>query len=940
MVCASVQTVIIAGQTANGHQEEILQPADRACFMEKLEMLYRGMAQLSERLCSLEKKLEPRKFSHEGSRNVSRYEGQRRQQMDESEDNDENVEDVVERIPLRRRQVATNNLNKLETVRRETEKALKLQLELLMTELREIGRARYQFEEDRARDIIGIVNREKEVQFLLERHRAGRTESRLVPEIKGMARTKESIPKNMKRVDLKHVGISETSEMKVSRMRMVRKTEQMMDSDLQNKNNHTMTEKEIVVPIQEMPGILPAESQEAVRKICVLDRQTGTNPLKVMMAQEMEIQHLKKRCKAAQNKADEGKLKDYNRVDKSLKTARSCRKELKQLHRETLQMYASASEATNNEGGQRQSITEPQRSEFKGTGKEMDVLKLERKIDEVQCGEKLREMGDIPKDGEQKNVPVQTTEVDMDLSGDRTGCLAVAVIKSTEEEKKTKNSVPKMQEKARQTEYQEHEAIIVNKVNMTVAVRHKELDPLMILTGEQKNAVVQVKGGGKNTEDELFGLEAFVLLTETEKVIRKEQAMLVLSQETIKKQREKRDQENLRELEVFQQTGEMKDGIKRVENQNGEKEKKVHSNTEGKMAHCFAFKKKAMETTSRFMPWIKVELLMEEISEESEREVTPMLSKADKNELVTNECGAKEMENDLQSKQAIDLEKHVTGGERQNDKTGSKNEKDNDILLEVKMLLKDMEEEENEREEARLDRTKKSNDKVTKRQSDYTKLVVAQSRCDSINPKGQVRNMGKAQPRWLQARGKERATKDCESPLETEDTLVTSLPMRRKEGRHRASNREGDFDSVWWLEKADTQDQRGRQEQVTAGKEPDDVRELDLERQEQAEQDKEEAINGAEERLRQDVVLRRAQREQERDDGIATFLAAMGARQSEREQKQEERQRKVTEANEIWSSIPQSLHDSCLTETQCTGRRKKNVTFQVKLSNTKWWLQD
>lgn len=78
MVCASVQTVIIAGQTANGHQEEILQPADRACFMEKLEMLYRGMAQLSERLCSLEKKLEPRKFSHEGSRNVSRYEGQRR----------------------------------------------------------------------------------------------------------------------------------------------------------------------------------------------------------------------------------------------------------------------------------------------------------------------------------------------------------------------------------------------------------------------------------------------------------------------------------------------------------------------------------------------------------------------------------------------------------------------------------------------------------------------------------------------------------------------------------------------------------------------------------------------------------------------------------------------------------------------------------------------
>lgn len=54
----------------------------------------------------------------------------------------------------------------------------------------------------------------------------------------------------------------------------------------------------------------------------------------------------------------------------------------------------------------------------------------------------------------------------------------------------------------------------------------------------------------------------------------------------------------------------------------------------------------------------------------------------------------------------------MTGGERQKDKTGLKNEKDNDILSDVEMLLKDMDKEEIEREEARLGWTKRAHDKV------------------------------------------------------------------------------------------------------------------------------------------------------------------------------------------------------------------------------------
>lgn len=126
---------------------------------------------------------------------------------------------------------------------------------------------------------------------------------------------------------------------------------------------------------------------------------------------------------------------------------------------------------------------------------------------------------------------------------------------------------------------------------------------------------------------------------------------------------------------------------------------------------------------------------------------------------------------------------------------------------------------------------------------------------------------------------------------------------------------------------------------MTAGKEPDEVREMDLKRQELAVQDKEEEIDGTAERLTQDMILRSAQLIQERDDGIAK-LAEMDARQPERAQRQEERWRKVNKANKIWSSWPVRLQESCLTETQGTGRKKKKVSFQIKLSSTKWWLQD
>ncbi|XP_063065563.1 probable serine/threonine-protein kinase kinX [Engraulis encrasicolus] len=120
-----------------------LQPRDIAFFMEKFEELSRSMADLKEMVQS----------------SCSRHERQGR-----------GVIRVDSWIPLRHRQ--TSVVNKCQRVQRERERTLLLQKELLVMQVREVGRNTYPSEDERKKDLIRLVNRDAEVQFLLRRCQA------------------------------------------------------------------------------------------------------------------------------------------------------------------------------------------------------------------------------------------------------------------------------------------------------------------------------------------------------------------------------------------------------------------------------------------------------------------------------------------------------------------------------------------------------------------------------------------------------------------------------------------------------------------------------------------------------------------------------------------------------------------------------------------------
>ena len=929
---ASVHSNRMESKNGDGNREKRLQPLDRAFFMEKFEELTRALTQVRDTVCNLEKKLEVGQFSTMRDRNISKQQ----EHINESERDEESADNVGRWIPLRNRQVVTTNKDK--RVKRDGEKTRQLQLELLMVELREVGRASYPSEEERRKDLIRIVNQEKEIRFLQERYRAA-TESMLEPENEET----EGMPNTMGKGPLKMVGNKEIRQKDIPMAKKGRKTSKITqmerETDLQSNDERVRRQEDGEVHMQQ--EVLQAESEETGRKSHVLQDQRGNKPLKVMR-QEVEIQSPQHGCKAVPKKAEGGELIDGNRVENRLKTTTE-RREMKPL-RKTQELNESAG-TIKIEQALKKGITEAQTYETKPkeeSEKDVQKVRLERKCNEEQPDEKLGE--NRKQDEEQKRKKAVDECGNLEKQTQTNGKVVVE-----KRVLKVRGSV----------QHQEHEVILVEQVTIGKVLKPLDVDPQKV-TEEKKNAVAQMQEGT---------LGAYVPWKETQKVIRKEQAMLTLSHQINTQQEEKRDQENLKVYERLQQPEieVMMEERKKVENQKRRKEQEPQPITEEKNTHTPAVKRGTMETNDSL--FLEVDMLLDNMDVGSESEVKVMPpGETEKQERESTEGVPKEIKNEDQSRQSRELEKQIVTGGKMEDEARLKNGKNDDLFLEVETLLIDMEEE-NDSSEARVRLTKTTGKEG--KQRDNAKPVNVPSKHDDTNPQVHEVKMGQSRPKWLEAWGEARMTEECKSnsqwkmsPLETDDTVFTSLQRQRKEGRRKASIEVGDQNSVLWFEKAidvtDTQElreQKDKQEEMEAGNMHVQMREMDFKRQDQADKLKNEERKGVEERLKEEErnreerlkeeeMLRSAQRVRERDDDMTTFLDEMDVRRKEKEKKREERQRKVDEANRIWSPLPVRSDDSDINETvgaertQRKGGEKKKVRFQIKLSNTKWWLNE
>lgn len=167
----SQPALTINRESGSGNVESKPDVSDRVFFTGKFEELYKAMAQLRETVNKLERKLERGQVHSMGGRNRHTCEGHGVQERAESESEEEGA--VVGRwITLKDRQVVTEK-EKGENTRRERERALELRKELLLLELREVGRASHLSEVQRKRELMRILNRrEEEIRFLGENRKA------------------------------------------------------------------------------------------------------------------------------------------------------------------------------------------------------------------------------------------------------------------------------------------------------------------------------------------------------------------------------------------------------------------------------------------------------------------------------------------------------------------------------------------------------------------------------------------------------------------------------------------------------------------------------------------------------------------------------------------------------------------------------------------------